>query len=146
MSRLLMLLPLLLASLALPVEANERKSSAKGSSGKEAGGYLYRYRNDKGVLVIDSFIPPEYARKGYQLVTRSGQVVQDVPPAAVDEALDEDENRRRREQEAQMSRRDTELRKLYSSPADAVRLRDRQVDAINLKIDFARGQILQLTS
>ena len=136
----ILLIPLLLA--AAPV-AEAAEKPGKGASGKEAGGNFYRYRNDKGVLVIDSYIPPEYARKGYQLVTRSGQVVQDVPPSE-GPAIDEDAARKLREQEAQNSRRDVELRKLYSSPADAVRLRDRQLDAISLKIDFARGQVLQL--
>jgi hypothetical protein len=113
---------------------------------KSGGGYLYRYVNDKGVQVIDSSIPPEYARKGYQVITRTGQVIEEVAPASATALEDPAAEKARREREAGMARRDGELRKLYSSPQDAERHRDRQLDALKLKADFARGQISQLAS
>lgn len=138
----------LLAACALalnvaPSVAAEKKAAAKSSG---AGGYLYRYTNEKGVTVIDSAIPPEFASKGYDILTRGGQLVQKVAPVASDGVLDEAEAKKKREETALMSRRDGELRKLYSSPQDAERLRNRQVEAITLKIDYAKGQLLQVTN
>ncbi len=113
---------------------------------EKGGGALYRYKNDKGVLVMESSIPPEYAAKGYQILTRSGQLLETVAPVAV---IDAEEAKRRREQSElgeQMIRRDGELRKLYSSPQDAERLRDRQIEAITLKVEYAKSQLSQLVS
>ena len=115
------------------------KPAAKSSG---AAGAMYRYKNDKGVMVIESSISPEYAAKGYQVLNRSGQVIEEVAPAMAADALQEE--RRKAEQGVAMSRKDAELRKLYSSPQDAERLRDRQIESIALKIDFTRGQLQQL--
>lgn len=120
-------------------------SAADGGAGKGPVSYLYKYKNDKGVMVIENAIPPEYARKGYQVITRSGQVVQDVPPAT-DTGVDPEAAKKQREAAALASRRDGELRRLYSAPADAERMRNRQMDAITLKIDFAKSQLVQVNS
>lgn len=41
---------------------------------------MYRYTNDKGVVVTGNSISPEYARKGYQIVTLNGKVLNTIPP------------------------------------------------------------------
>lgn len=41
---------------------------------------MYRYTNDKGVMVTGNSISPENARKGYQIVTTAGDVIQTIPP------------------------------------------------------------------
>lgn len=120
-------------------------AAADGGAGKAPVSYLYKYKNDKGVMVIENAIPPEYARKGYQVITRSGQLVQDVP-ASNEIGLDPEVAKKKREEAAMASRRDGELRRLYSAPADAERMRNRQMDAITLKIDFAKGQLAQMNS
>lgn len=107
----------------------------------QAAGNLYRYKNDKGVVVIDSSIPPAYASKGYQIITSSGHVVQDVPPAAA--AINAEDMQKKLEAGAQLARRDVELRKLYSSPADAERLRDRQLGELTAKIASIRSLVQQ---
>lgn len=50
------------------------------SLGVQADNALYRYRNGQGVLVIDFSIPPEFAPKGYEVLSRDGKVVTLVPP------------------------------------------------------------------
>ncbi|MFZ5724268.1 MAG: hypothetical protein ACOY33_11485 [Pseudomonadota bacterium] len=104
-------------------------------------GNLYRYKNDKGQVVLESTIPPERAALGYQIISPSGTVIQDVPPSARGAKAERD-----REDDARNARLDVQLRKLYSAPADAVRLRDRQIDAVKLKMEFSRGQIVQLSN
>lgn len=104
---------------------------------------FYRYKNAQGHLVIETSIPPEYVGKGYQIVTMSGQVIQDVPPA---ESIDAETARRNSEDAAKNVKLDVQLRKLYSSPMDAVNLRTRKLNALNDKLDIARGQVHQLIS
>lgn len=115
---------------------------AAGAGGKPQQQF-YRYKNAQGNLVMERSIPPEYAGKGYQIVTATGQVIQDVPPAA---NIDAETARRNSEDAARNIKLDLQLRKLYSSPADAVRHRDRQLDAIKLKLEFARSQVMQLNN
>lgn len=113
-------------------------------AGSALAANLYKYKNADGRTVIENTIPPDIAAKGgYQIITRSGQVVQDVP--VVNEASRE-AARHKQVDDAQNATRDAELRKLYSAPVDAVRLRDRQIDAIKLKADFVKSQLLQLSS
>lgn len=104
---------------------------------------FYRYKNKEGHVVIEKSIPPEYVPKGYQIVTMSGQVIQDVPPA---ETIDAETARRNSEDAAKNVKLDVQLRKLYSSPMDAVNLRTRKLNALNDKLDIARGQVNQLTN
>lgn len=106
---------------------------------------LYRYKNAQGQLMIESSIPPEYATKGYQIITPSGQVLEDIPPSQAP-SLSVDEERAKAQREAELQRQDVNLRKLYSAPQDAERQRDRQIDGIKQKQDFAKGQLSQLTS
>ena len=64
-----------LASMA--VHAKKPPAATK-SAGKEL--QMYRYTNDKGVVVTGNSITPEYARKGYQVVTITGTVIETIPP------------------------------------------------------------------
>lgn len=128
----------------LPLIALIALSLAAGTAAAAGGPNLYKYKNDKGQIVIENSIPPAIAaRGGYQIVSRSGQVIQDVPP--VDKAA-QTAAQKQRQDAAINAGRDAELRKLYSAPMDAVRLRNRQLDSISIKVDFAKGQLLQLNS
>lgn len=131
-----LLLAVALAGIAPVVDA--AGPGAKGSAATQAA--YYRYRNAQGVLVMERSIPPEYAGKGYQVLNSFMQVIQEVPPAAV---LTEEERRAKAESDVHNSRQDAELRKLYSAPQDAERLRDRQLEALGLKVEHARGQLNQ---
>ena len=44
---------------------------------------LYRYRDAKGMVVIDDAVPPQFARNGYEVLNSSGQVIEVVPPERV---------------------------------------------------------------
>lgn len=49
---------------------------------------LYRYVNDKGVVVLDrQGVPPQYIGKGYQVLNDQGRVIRTVPPAPTAEEL-----------------------------------------------------------
>jgi len=130
---------------AITLVASAPPALAVEKSGKKGGDVpaLYRYRNADGVLVMERSIPPEYTTKGYEVLNAFGQVIQTVAPVTL---LTEEERKARAEVEATSSRKDSELRKLYSSPQDAERLRDRQLEALGLKVEHARGQLSQTSA
>lgn len=82
---------------------------------------LYRYVNDKGVVVLDrQGVPPQYIGKGYQVLNDQGRVIRTVPPAPTAEEL-----RQRKAAQAQASS-DAQLLRLYSSLEDVDRARERR--------------------
>ncbi|VTL98770.1 Keratin type II cytoskeletal 75 [Pseudomonas aeruginosa] len=82
---------------------------------------LYRYVNDKGVVVLDrQGVPPQYIGKGYQVLNDQGRVIRTVPPAPTAEEL-----RQRKAAQAQASS-DAQLLRLYSSVEDVDRARERR--------------------
>ena len=67
------LAPFLFAALT-PLVINIAYADTKPSA------HMYRYTNAQGVLVTGNSISPEYARKGYQIVTLSGKILETVRP------------------------------------------------------------------
>lgn len=122
---------------ALPVLSSAAPAEDKGEA--LPPGALYRYHTEKGRLVITSVLPQEAIYLGYEIIDPSGRVLREV-----EKALPEEERRQRREELLARSR-DAQLLKLYSTPDDAMRARDRQISAIRLNIDYATNTINQLS-
>jgi hypothetical protein len=102
-------------------------------------GEYYRYRNDKGVTVLDRLgVPPEYIEKGYQVVDEQGRVVRDVPPAP---SLEE---RKRMIEEKAKAKSDVHLLRMYSEPADVDRARDRKLAELDGVIGVAHSNLSSL--
>ena len=104
-------------------------------------GALYRYTTEQGRMVITSTLPSEAIYTGYEIIDGAGRVIR-----SVEAAMPEEERLRRRDELMEEIRRkeeDEKLRKLYSTPADAERARDRQVQALSLNIDYAKSSISQ---
>ncbi|MCW8195645.1 DUF4124 domain-containing protein [Proteobacteria bacterium 005FR1] len=97
----------------------------------------YRYVNDEGVTVLDSRIPPRYVKKGYEVVTASGQVLQVVPPTPSDEELEK--LAAQREQEAKMAEWDEYLLRRYSSVGDIESARERKLADFDASMSILRG-------
>lgn len=105
-------------------------------------GALYRYQTPSGGLVISNTLPIEAIYTGYDVIDSQGRVIQAVPPA-----LPEEERQQRQQQvleEQQRARMDAEIRRLYATPGDAERARDRQISTLTLSIEFARNTRNQL--
>ena len=126
---------------------------AQGRSAEQAepaplpAGGSYRYQRPDGQMVMTHTLPQEAIVQGYEVLNRTGRVVKTVDPAPTEE----DRARWREEDQARSSaqeqrRRDAELQRLYTGPEDAVRARDRQVEALRLNIDYARNNIQQVKS
>ncbi|KZZ10213.1 hypothetical protein A3749_01465 [Oleiphilus sp. HI0078] len=105
--------------------------------------------------MLNQTIPPEYVKKGYDILNRQGRVIQVVAPeltaeqiAARDAAL-EQERLQKIEAEKQ-ALIDGELKQLYSHPNDAVRVLSRRVQDIKglilvkrTKIDASKNGIIE---
>ena len=102
-------------------------------------GELYRYVNDKGVIVLDrQGVPPEYIGKGYDVLSDQGRVVRVVPPAPTAE-----ERQRLQAQQAQATS-DAQLLRLYSSMDDVDRARERKLTELDGAVGAARGNLQSL--
>ena len=109
----------------------------------ESGETLYyRYLNDKGVPVLNHSLPPEFAQKGYQVVTASGDVVREVAPAL--SAEETARLRTEREETERLAEWDKELRRRYSSVLDIEAAQGRKVAQVESNLAILRGNLLNL--
>lgn len=110
---------------------------------------FYRYENGEGVTVIDDHVPPQFAPKGYAILSGTGRVVAVVPRALTD-AEREDTNgevvkaRLRFEEEEKQRRFDETLLTRYSSVEDISAARVRRINEIIVRIEMTKGSIANL--
>lgn len=102
----------------------------------------YRYIDDQGVKVITHQIPPEYAQKGYEVVTLHGEVLRVVEPAPSAEEAEEAE--RQRLHKIKMEEWDAELRRRYSSVEDIEAAKKRKLDQVQTSIKILESNIYNL--
>jgi hypothetical protein len=97
---------------------------------------LYRYIDGTGVTVLSrQGVPPEVVARGYDVLNEQGRVVRVVPPAPTAEELQKikaDEAR---------ARSDEQLLRLYSTPDDVDRARERKFAEIDGLLGIAKGNL-----
>lgn len=113
---------------------------------------FFRYKDADGQTVINSSIPPEFVKNGYEIIDDKGVVLREVAPQLSDEEI---RNRRAEEQRVQEERvRDAELVKLYRSPGDVdramrtwlsrldmeIRLKDNRIDILRTEFNALQSQ------
>ncbi|MCY1293245.1 hypothetical protein D9M68_604640 [compost metagenome] len=100
---------------------------------------LYRYVNDKGIIVLDrQGVPPQYVGKGYEVLNEQGRVIRVVPPAPSPEEM------KRILAEKARASSDAQLLRLYSSPEDVDRAKARKLTELDGLISVARGNLQSL--
>lgn len=114
-----------------------------------AAAELFRYINEDGIVVISSTLPPRYATRGYAVIDSRGRVLREVERQLNPEELrarQEREAAREAERQARERRRaqDEELLRLYGSPEEVARARDRRIDSIEANIATVRAGIARL--
>jgi hypothetical protein len=145
-AKLLLLLSMIsVAGHALAAKPTGRTAATKQSS--ESGIHMYRYTNDKGVVVTGNTIEPEYARKGYQIVTLSGQVLETIPP----EPTAEDRARIAQDAQnkvsaAQQVEKDKQLLLRYSTVDEIQFAKKRKLSEIENKIVLLNSNVATLES
>lgn len=100
---------------------------------------LYRYTNDKGVIVLDrQGVPSQYIGQGYEVLNDQGRVVRVVPPAPTPEEV------QRLLAEKAQAKTDAQLLRLYSSVGDIDRAKERKLSELDGVIGVARGNLQAL--
>lgn len=99
----------------------------------------YRYINKDGVKVISHTIPPEYAQKGYEVITHTGKVIEVVPAAPDPEELAQIEAERAKER-ALLAEYEV-LARRYSSVPEIYAARDRRLAHLDANIAILRSNI-----
>lgn len=119
------LLPLLLVS---PAEAKS----------------LYRYINDEGNTVVDYQVPPEYVKKGYEVLTAEGVVLQVVPRELTEEerkVADAQEllEAEARAEEERLREWDETLLRRYSTIEDIEAAQERALVNLRIRVSILKG-------
>lgn len=104
----------------------------------------YRFYNEKNQPTVTDRITEEHVSRGYEALDQGMQVLRRVPPQRALTAEEVAAAKAAREADAKRKQDDKQLLRLYSRPADAEQSRDRQVDAIQLRIDFSTSSLNRL--
>ena len=102
-----------------------------------AASTLYRYRTAENVVVIDFSIPPEFAVKGYEVITPDGRVLETVP--AVSDKPSRDQQAQRRQQQ----RQDQFILRSYTTVRDVYNARDRRLTLLTREIDILKSNLAE---
>ncbi|PCJ13912.1 MAG: hypothetical protein COB04_15920 [Gammaproteobacteria bacterium] len=110
---------------------------------------IYRYVDENGYTVMDDRIPQQYVKKGYSVLNVYGVVVEIVAPALTAEQLSLLEAGAREKVKLERERAiieaaDKQLLKTFADPSDAERARNRQLEALDIRIDITNGSIKRL--
>lgn len=108
---------------------------------------MYRFTDQNGQLVISNTIPQEATKRGYDIISSNGRVIDTIPPAPTDEeiAAREAEKQHQKALEAQREE-DRKLLKRFSHPDQAVRAMHRKVRELEGLIQLKRGNISVISS
>jgi len=117
-----------------------------GSAAFAQNGIMYfRYYDDKHQEHIDQQVSDDALTYGYDELDRNLNVVRSVAPRLTARDMERVQAEQRKKEEAEeQAKNDALLHQLYSSPADALRERDRQLEAIQLRIDYDKNNINRL--
>ena len=97
---------------------------------------LYRYVDDRGTTVLSrQGVPPEHIGKGYEVLNDQGRVVKVIPPAPSAEEMKHILAERAR------ASSDAQLLRLYSTPEDVERARQRKLAELDGLIGVARSNL-----
>lgn len=100
---------------------------------------LYRYVDDKGVVVLERLgVPPQYIGRGYEVLNDQGRVIKVVPPAPTAQ-----ERQRLLEAQARAGS-DAQLLRLYASVEDVERAEKRKLSELDSIMGITRGNLQSL--
>ncbi len=103
-------------------------------------GAYFRHETSDGVVHLNRTLSMDAIRSGYQLLDQHGRVLEQVEGVPLGDA----ELKAQRMQRARQAREDRDMLRLYAGPEDAVRARDRKVEALELGISYEENNLAQL--
>ncbi|MBJ6135935.1 DUF4124 domain-containing protein [Marinobacter litoralis] len=108
---------------------------------------MYRYTDENGRLVISNTIPQSATKRGYEIISNNGRVIETIAPApSAEELAARAAAEERKKQQAAQLEKDRLLLKRFSHPDQAVRAMHRKVQELEGLIALKRGNISVLTS
>lgn len=116
--------------------------AAPGNEGANARWFRY-YDARKQPVVTDS-ITPEHILHGYDELTERFQVIRHIEGRRPLTPEEQAAQKIKIAQAAQRARDDKQMLRLYAGPADAERARNRQLDTLQVRIDFASNALAGL--
>ncbi|MFT6553149.1 MAG: chromosome segregation ATPase [Alloalcanivorax venustensis] len=128
-----------MALLALPI-----LTPAAPKQNEPAGEVMYRYTKPDGTLAVSATLNEQAIHAGYQVLDHNGRVLRREPPAPPEEQARRRQAMAAEQQAQRQAERDKELERLYAGPEDAVRARERQIEALELRISYATNTLAQL--
>ncbi|MEH6639776.1 MAG: hypothetical protein V7717_10910 [Porticoccaceae bacterium] len=102
---------------------------------------LYRYRNDKGNLVINHTVPPQFAKNGYERINSSGRVVERVEPQGPEAESVEEVEVLAPEIVIMNERRDKYLLTSFSAVEEIAAARERKLSQLSREIEITTGNV-----
>jgi hypothetical protein len=108
------------------------------------GAKWYRYYDENNRPNVTDSLSTEHIARGYDALSASMQLIKHVPAQRAATAEEQAAAKAKRAAEIQQAKDDKQLLRLYASPADAEHARDRQVDALQLRIDFSNNSLAGL--
>lgn len=110
---------------------------------------MYRYTDADGTRVIRDHIPPQFVSEGYDILRPNGMLIERVPRTLSQAERDAkygtaEEQRMAEETKRAQEEADRRLLTIFSHPDDAVRARDRRLEALDVIIGVHRGNIINL--
>ncbi|PCI43511.1 MAG: hypothetical protein COB51_11455 [Moraxellaceae bacterium] len=110
---------------------------------------VYRYVDENGYTVMDDRIPEQYIKNGYTVINSFGAVIRVVEAALTEDQLGRLEKSAREKIEGERLKAitdaaDRQLLKTFADPSDAERAMNRQLEALDIRVDITRGSIKRL--
>ncbi|MCX2980019.1 hypothetical protein EYC98_03970 [Halieaceae bacterium IMCC14734] len=114
-----------------------------------ASGYIYRYLDDNGNVVVGHSIPAEYVDNGYEMLNSDYSVYKEFAPApTAEEIASRTEAQKARivaEREAErLQQWDESLLLRYSSIEDIEAARERALSELQIRISILKGNVRSL--
>lgn len=105
---------------------------------------IYRYKNNEGVTVLDSTIPPQYVNNGYEIMSHSGKVLKKIAP--VIQGTEGELLRQEKLQRDARTREDIQLRRSYSNVNDIDAARSRNLESLRGNINILQANLTSARS
>ena len=113
----------------------------------QAAANMYRYTDENGQIVISSTIPQEATKRGYDILSNNGRVIETIPPAPTEEEIAAREAEKQRQKElAEQREQDRALLKRFSHPDQAAKAMHRKIRELEGLIQLKRGNISVISS
>src|SRR5688500_5203961 len=110
---------------------------------------IYRYYDNDGKLVYNSFIPAEFVRNGYTILNQKGSVLDEIPRTLTPEEMAEqiaERAKTRQQEEARIARQEADLvlLRVYRTPEDIQRKRDLSLADFDAQISATTAELERL--